>query len=373
MKNSILALVVCSLLVFFTADIVLADWYMQFDAEASQFFRRHGIGRRWGPFQRWGPFATKEQCEAYRKSRPWYERHHSCCVGSDSPSSKISVPRKGGGVHRDRQYQDEQKQLIREKEERERELERQREFDLGKRGLLKTLKRGSASQPPRLKGPRDQQGVALKPAYNERQIETLQALKQLHSSAYWALSAAEKAREGVYEVASEYSEYSAQAKNGSITPGYPEIDFAIPEVPPPVHANPQFKLYNVLIEKTTKLIPQFQKTDQKIENLRKQREKARGDIAQKRQEIKELERKVAVSPKRDEKTKSKKALDLAKQALKEAEDLEKELGKDLEEEKSERKKTEEAVSVYQQIYNAVQDQPERAKGFLEIMEKEEMK
>ena len=214
MKNSILALVVCSLLVFFTADIALADWYIQFDAKASQMFRRHGVDTKWGPF------ATKEQCQAYLKSRCWYERHHSCCVGYDTPSSTTWSPtptpaprapiinwpaleakyfaeadQKGwtniriefgpekryykkengnwvrtNAEHRtpEEQRKDQQRKGRRVKEEiirkkllkkRQRELEREKElFELGKSKLLKTLK-----------GAGGEQELALKPAPIEQE------------------------------------------------------------------------------------------------------------------------------------------------------------------------------------------------------------
>jgi len=80
MKNCILLLVMGSLLVFFTADIVLADWYIQFDAEANRVLHLGGQTKR-------GSFATKEQCQAYWKSQPSFERQHSWCVGYDGSSS----------------------------------------------------------------------------------------------------------------------------------------------------------------------------------------------------------------------------------------------------------------------------------------------
>ena len=204
MKSCILLVAVCSLLVFFTADLALAEWQIQYDAEANRVLHLGGQTKR-------GSFATKEQCQAYWESQSYFERQHSRCVGYDIPSFTTPSPtpktptinwsaleakyfaeadQKGwtniriefgpekryykkengnwvrtNAEHRtpEEQRKDQQKKERRAKEEKERkrllkkrqrELEREKElFELGKSNLQKTLK-----------GAGGEQELALKPA-----------------------------------------------------------------------------------------------------------------------------------------------------------------------------------------------------------------
>lgn len=249
-------------------------------------------------------------------------------------------------------------EMVRKKllKKRQKELEREKElFELGKSDLLKTLK-----------GARGEQGLGLKPAAKEKQIETLQTWKSLNDAVYWALSAAEKARNGAYGEASKYSEWSAQAKAG-ITSGYPEIDIPIPDVPRPAEANPQVKLYNLVIEETTKLIPVFQRTDKEIMELTERKKNTEERIAQKRKEIEEL-KKEPPAPLKEEGKKKGRALEEAEAYLKDV--LEKTrdgLNDGLNSEISERADAEYELNVINQAYTTVQREPERAEEFLNIL------
>lgn len=154
MKNPFLLLVVCSLLVFFTADIVLAEWQIQYDAEANRVLHLGGQTKR-------GSFATKEQCQAYWESRPYFERQHSWCVPAEEWSS---TPPEGVTPQGEQRWAEEE--ILRKKLERKRQIELEREkklFELGKSKLLNKLKGLGSSQPPGLKGAGGQEGLALKP------------------------------------------------------------------------------------------------------------------------------------------------------------------------------------------------------------------
>ncbi len=165
MKNRVVALVVCSLLVFLTADLALAEWQIEYSDRLVNAMRE----AEYQCPKRVGHFATKAECEKARESASRatgchpYSMADMKCVGYDTPSSipRSVTPQPGKisrGVRGDGRYQDEQNWLIREqierwaKEERERELERQKEFELGKSDLLKMLK-----------GVGGEQGLALKP------------------------------------------------------------------------------------------------------------------------------------------------------------------------------------------------------------------
>lgn len=60
------------------SSIAYAEWQIQFDAEADRVMYMGGDTLR-------GNFATKKQCLDYWRSRPYFEQHHSSCVGYDSP------------------------------------------------------------------------------------------------------------------------------------------------------------------------------------------------------------------------------------------------------------------------------------------------
>lgn len=154
MKNPFLLLVVCSLLVFFTADIVLAEWQIQYDAEANRVLHLGGQTKR-------GSFATKEQCQAYWESRPYFERQHSWCVPAEEWSP---TPPEGVTPQGEQRWAEEE--ILRKKLQRKRQKELEREkklFELGKSKLLNKLERLGSSQPPGLKGAGGQEGLALKP------------------------------------------------------------------------------------------------------------------------------------------------------------------------------------------------------------------
>ena len=63
-----------------------ANWQIRFDSEANRVLHMGGDTLR-------GNFATKEQCQAYQRSRPAFEQNHSTCVecgGSSSGSTGYS-------------------------------------------------------------------------------------------------------------------------------------------------------------------------------------------------------------------------------------------------------------------------------------------
>jgi hypothetical protein len=107
----------------------LAEWKVHYTGKAAGMW---GAGGR-------GNFSTRSQCEAYRSSRPGFERNNSYCSGFDPPSHKppaLSSPRGDGGAA----AREQDKQRQKEQKEKELEIARQKMFDEEKDRLLGTLK-----------------------------------------------------------------------------------------------------------------------------------------------------------------------------------------------------------------------------------------
>jgi len=125
-------------------EAALADWQIYFTGRAQGMF---GAGGR-------GNFATQSQCEAYRSSRPGFERNNSYCSGFDHPSYTPpgqSRPSGDDGAAAREQEKQRQLQLQREQKERELEIARQKKFAEEKAKLLETLK-GTSTGTLGLKG-----------------------------------------------------------------------------------------------------------------------------------------------------------------------------------------------------------------------------
>lgn len=159
MKNCILLVAVCSLLIFFTADIALAEWCIQFDEEANRVIRLDGYTLR-------GSFATPEECWAYWVSRPGFEQAHSWCVKCvttiDGNWVRISEKEPEHTTPEDQREKERwaKEEIVREKLLRERQIELYLAFELfelGKSDLLEMLKDIGGEQGLVLKPPPEQE------------------------------------------------------------------------------------------------------------------------------------------------------------------------------------------------------------------------
>lgn len=363
------------------SQIAYADWQVQFDSEADRVMHMGGDTLR-------GNFATKGQCQSYQNSRPAFEQNHSKCVGDDrSSSGSTDTPSGSSSANRDRgrrgntASEAEQQQTGQEQAEQERaKKEKQEAFDRAQNELRMGLKGGTSTGVPGLKtgttalplkGSGNSQSIGLKKYDAAAKEKTIKAIKELNCSAYWGLNSAKAALDGKNEVtkklddkytlARKYGEYSAMAKDGKSVSGCPEVKISVPDVPPPVEANPQIQLYKHIIQQTEILVPDIIETQQKIEDTKQRLKNIKKDIADKRQEIEQFDKKLRSTKKEEEKDtlkKNKEEIDrerdaLVKQAL--------ELDQEATQLNTKADKQGETVVDLQKIYDDVRANPERAK------------
>lgn len=311
------------------SHLASANCQVQFDSEADRVLHLGGDTLR-------GNFATKAQCQAYQNSRPAFEQNHSYCVGCDDRSdsgSKVTPPGSSSGNRRGRggnaaSEAEQEKALKESREAYEAEQERTRKeqaekekreaFDRGQNELRTGLKGGTSTSGTGLKtgttlplkGSGSSQPIGLKTYDAAAKEKTIKAIKELNCSAYWGLKAASAALGGKNEVttnledkytlARQYGEYSAMAKDGKTVSGCPEVKISIPDVPPPVDANPQIKLYSHIIKQTGILVPDIIETRQKVDVANNRLKKIEKDIAVKRLEIKQFDKKFVAIKKEEE-------------------------------------------------------------------------
>ena len=167
------------------------------------------------------------------------------------------------------------------------ELERQQNFNRGQIELKSGLKGGTTNAAPALKtgttslplkSSSSSQSFGLKTSDEAVKGKTIKALKELNCAAFWGLNYAEavlKSRfivtnnlEDKYTAARKYAENAAMAKDGKTVAGCPEMKISVPDVPPPMEANPQIQVYNYIIQKTNILVPEIIETQEKIEKTK---------------------------------------------------------------------------------------------------------
>lgn len=333
-KNSGIVLLSVVVLLLVTTATTYAKWEIEYSDGLINAMRRAGA-----PIEkRVGNFATRNECQqaledAVRRSGDYTLRNNMTCVGSDDPTPSQRHPgRTPQGKLSQQTYlgqsEDDKQRAEQEKAEKEKAeaFEREKEKllkafkggtstgitvpDIGTTGLpLKgsgssqttgskpqdlTLKGGTTPQTGTtglpLKGAGDTKPTISKsydPAIKEK---TVKAIKQLNCSAYWALNAVSAAEKDDYEMARRYGEFSAQAKGGNTASGCPEVKVYVPDVPPPLEANPQIRLYNHILQQAGVLAVDIIETRQKIEKANSRLENTKKDINVKQEKIKEIDR-----------------------------------------------------------------------------------
>lgn len=339
--------------------------------------------------KRVGSFATRNECEEVRRDAvirsgdPSLDMHMRC-VGFDEPSyqaqpspspSHPGKTQQGALRYRSRHQEDRS-----EKERRDAEEEQQEAYRKQKEELLRSLKRPSPQSPVtqdkavetgslQLKRYSPPQTPAPSPSPSGNRERTAKTIRELNCSAYYGLAAATAVLKGDSgkEKARKYGEYSAMAKDGRTVPGCPEVSIHIPEAPPPLEANPQLKIYNHIVAQAEMLVPKIIDTGKKIENTRSRLEGAKKDVAVKQGQIKQLDKKIVIAKKPEEKisfnTKKEEAEDELDELTKQALALEKQadqLNKQAEEQKNQ-------VRDLQKMYDAVTEQPARAEEYLKVV------
>jgi hypothetical protein len=365
----------------------IADWKIYYTGKAAEMFGSAGRGS----------FATKAQCEASRATSPRFEQSNCHCDGFDTPSGysggnpagggrrPYSTPPSGGSGDSggNTTFVDDQKRAA----EKEKVA-----FDSGHNELMMGLKRGTATEVPGLKtgttalpviGSGNSQSIGLKPYDTAAKEKTIKALKELNGSVYWGLKAASAALDAKDEVtktlddkwadARKYAENSGMAMSGTFVPGSPEFEVRVPDVPPPVEANPQIQLYNYIVQQTKILVPDIIETQKAIEKTKQSSGNIKKDIADNRNETEQLVEKLLTTKNEEEKDKLKATYEeknkeydeltaQAKQADKEAGELDKKADKQREN-----------YADLQKSNDAVQANPERAQEILKNLQESEVK
>lgn len=369
MKTTTISLAIVILAITHSA---FANWQVQFDSEADRVMHMGGDTLR-------GNFATEAQCQAYQSSRSGFEQNHSRCVGdgggsdsgstnTPSGSSSTNRARRGGGDTASQANQESASQAQAEREKQQAFDRGQNELKAGLKGGTSTgsagLKTGTAALPLKDSGT---QSIGLKTYDAAAKEKTIKAIKELNCSAYWAVASLKALDsknevatnlEDKYTLARKYGEYSAMAKEGKTVAGCPEANTkGVPDVPPPVDANPQVKLYRYIINQTETLVPDIMETRQKIDVTNNRMSKIEKDITVKRLEIKQIDKKPPSIKKEDDKKKVQEdrdeLLEMAKSVKEEVNQLSAEAGKQSEK-----------ITGLQTAYDNAQANPERAEDLL---------
>jgi|GEM_PF-2061305 len=335
-KNSGIVLLSVVVLLLVTTATTYAKWEIEYSDGLIRAMRRAGA-----PIEkRVGNFATRNECQqaledAVRRSGDYTLRNNMTCVGSDDPTPSQRHPgRTPQGKLSQQTYLGQSEDDKQRTEQEKAEKEKAEAFEREKEKLLEAFKRGSSAEitvpdigttglplkgsgasqttgskpqdltlkgrtTPQtgttglpLKGAGDTKPTASKsydPALKER---TVKAIKQLNCSAYWALNAVSAAEKDDYDTARRYGEFSAQAKGGNTASGCPEIKVYVPDMPPPLEANPQIQLYNHILQQVEMLVPAIIETQKKILDTKTQLEKKESEITIKKAEINTLDKRI---------------------------------------------------------------------------------
>jgi hypothetical protein len=360
-----------------------AQWEVEYSDWLIGAMRDQGIFRS----KRAGSFATRSECEEARRDAviqsgdPSLDMHMKC-VGFDEPSYQAHpspTPSHPDETQQDAlRYPSSRNQKERLEKERRVDEEKQQEAFLKQREeLLRSLKRATP-QSPAAQGPAVETGALqlkrnipsrssapAQPPSGDRE-RTAKIIKELNCSAYYGLAAASAALNGDSgkETARKFGEYSAMAKDGKTVSGCPKVSIHIPEVPYAIESNPQLKIYNHIISQAELLVPKIIDTRNKSESTRSRLESAKNDIGVKQEKIRQLDKRIIIATKQEDKISfnekkedTEEELDeLTKQALA-LERQADQLKKQADEQKSK-------VRDLQGMYDAVTENPSRAEELL---------
>jgi hypothetical protein len=362
------------------SGIAYAEWQIDISEWAKKVNYNYGSMRR-------GHFATKIECDKARlrvaqEAGDRVLERYSKCVGCDSPKGGIGVSMPFGGIGssedfamqmriKARRTRNPRAALEAMKNERQqkqsdehKEQQSGAEFEQGKKEMLAQLKGGSGGEGLSLKG--SGEALVLKPgdvpAAGQRK-----AIEDLRNSAYWALKAAGEASNDSYEAIREHGEYSAQ--------GYPGGDIelpSVPDVPAPVRADPQVRVYTLLIKEANRTTSELKKIDEDLRQVEKKKAELEQKIDLQKTEIKELEQKKADSKKGDEQDykpeETDKLLADARALLFEAQNQKRKAANDADLLASQRKEKEDNLAKLEQKFEVVNKHPDQAGEILKELE-----
>lgn len=355
------------------SHLAYADWQIQYDSEADRVLYLGGDTLR-------GNFATKEECLSYWRSSPGFEQNHSRCVGCDRNTTSPPQPQP------DLTNETEDQAVIKAEQERQRQeqekakKEKQEAFEIRHKELMMCLKGGTATGVPvlktgttalPLKGSGNSQSIGLKQYDAAAKEKTIKAIKELNCSAHWGLKAASAALDAKdevtenlddrYTLARKDGEYSAMAKDGKSVSGCPEVKISVPDVPPPVEANPQIQLYNYIIQQTEILVPDIIETQKEIEKTKQRLKDIEKEKYKNRQETEQLVSNLITTKNEEEKDKLTAKYEENNIKYDELEKQAREALKTANQLNTKADKQGEKVADLKKIYDDVQANPERAK------------
>jgi hypothetical protein len=248
----------------------------------------------------------------------------------------------------------------------EEQAKREAAWNARKAELLKLLKKAGDIETPQLPQPTP---TPSQPVVNYAPLreQTAKRIKELNCSAFWGLAAATRAVIAKYEISSElnddlelartFAEMSEGAEQGKSLEGCPTVSINVPDIPPPIEENPQIRLFDSMSKDLLSMIPDIISTKKEERNVKDWQDEVKGDITRNRKEKAVLDRKPNTPKNRTEKQKKEDEFDaLIKEAL--AAESE---AKNLQGKVNDYK---EKLSNYQNAYDTVTKEPNRAKEFL---------
>ena len=251
----------------------------------------------------------------------------------------------------------------------EEQAKRDAAWNTRKAELLKLLKKADDLELPPTPTPSPTPFKPDPAVYAELRVKTNQRIKELNCSAYFGLEAAKTAINANIEIrknldddlemARSLAEMSVGVEKGETKAleTCPEVQGVVPEIPPPVEQNPQIRLFDSMFKDLQSLIPEIIEAQTAARDFKDWREEVKNDMTRNRKEKAALDPRPKTLKTKAEKQKKEDEFDAL---LREALAAEAEAKKVDERLNGYREK----VSAYQNVYDTVTKEPNRAKEFL---------
>jgi hypothetical protein len=381
--------------------------YAEWQIDISEWARK--VNYNYGNMRR-GHFATKNECERARvkMAREAGDRmleRYSKCVGCDEQNSSRRkrgqrviiggptnrTPEEEEMVGRARRTRNPRATLEAMKKERQqKQLDEQKEqqsraeFEQGKKEMLTRFKGGSGGGGLSLKG---SGGRLVLKSSNAPATKQSDAIKDLRNSAFWSLEAAGSASSGDYETAKDFADFPDQEGGDVPLP-------SVPDVPAPVPANPQARVYTLLIKEANQTTSELKLINTNFKQAKEKKKKLEEKIDLQKIKIKELKQKTAELKQKESECEEKDKqeavdglsteaqalhkkqeeidalIDAAQALLDEAKEEDKEASKEIGSLTSKRKEQEDNLAKLEQKFEEVNKHPERAENILEKLEED---
>lgn len=336
---SLLRVFISGVVVLILGGASLWACQLQFTGKAAKLF---GSAPR-------GDFRNLDECNAFRNTRPYFERVNSRCVNCTRTSPNIY----GGtgsfsqnifaglmqsfmqGFMQSMAAQPQRPSLQQQAMLKQQQEKRWAEYRARVRKQVKKLDeeyRRLAEEEFRKRKSRLLSDLKARYSATIGRKETSLAIRQFNCSAYWGVNAAK-----VYfddnlslderkKLSRMYAQYSFNARSFSDAPldECPPIEVEIPPPGTPQPVNFQRDFYHFIVQKTERLVPI-------ISGLEEERDKAQQTIKAKKEEIKRIEAKLEAADESEKNEEDRKLLEEAYRVLNKAIEEEKKAKKGLSE------------------------------------------